>query len=56
MIIGKCPKCNIKVPLTSNGLIIYHDYKNPLGDIQNCPGGQNKPIKNSIDDLENKYD
>ena len=44
---GKCPKCDAKVQLTSNGLISYHDYKNPLGDSQNCPGSQNKPVKES---------
>ena len=44
---GKCPKCGTSVQLTSGGLVTYHDYKNPLGDTQNCPGSQMKPVKES---------
>lgn len=43
MVSGRCPKCRKSVRLTSNGLISYHDYVNPLGETQNCPGSQNEP-------------
>lgn len=41
---GKCPKCGELVQLTSNGLVSYHDYVTPLGELHACPGSQNMPI------------
>lgn len=42
---GTYPKCGREVELTRDGLISYHSYKNPLGEIQNCPGSQNEPTE-----------
>lgn len=40
---GKCRKCG-KIVQVAKGVTTYHDYVNPLGEIQNCPGSVTSPF------------